>query len=218
MHKINCTNCVNKLTYLLIGCTRVCCANTKTGTILFACSESTTIQTNAYGWCHRSVFSNCTMLQVITITKHLNCFIQMLLLIFRDETTTVNRQPEFTQLDIELSFTQPESIMTLIENVLVNSWPKELPKIPNTFKQMTYAQAMETYGSDKPDTRSKEFLVRHIHFISIANRKCNAYSNFSSIMSQILFNKMKKMLVLLPTQSCYRNKLLNRSKWYMKRF
>lgn len=77
----------------------------------------------------------------------------------RDETTTVNRQPEFTQLDIELSFTQPESIMKLIENVLVNSWPNELPKIPNTFKRMTYEQAMETYGSDKPDIRSSEFLV-----------------------------------------------------------
>lgn len=71
----------------------------------------------------------------------------------------MNRQPEFTQLDIELSFTQPDAIMQLIENVLSNSWPKELPKIPAQFNRMTYKQAMETYGSDKPDTRSSELLV-----------------------------------------------------------
>ncbi|XP_055296387.1 aspartate--tRNA ligase, mitochondrial isoform X3 [Sitodiplosis mosellana] len=81
---------------------------------------------------------------------------------YRDETTTVNRQPEFTQLDIELSFTQPESIMKLIENVLVNSWPKGLPQISNTFRRMTYEEAMETYGSDKPDTRSTEFLLKNV--------------------------------------------------------
>lgn len=74
----------------------------------------------------------------------------------------MNRQPEFTQLDIELSFTQPESIMELIENVLVNSWPKELPQIPNKFRRMTYQEAMETYGSDKPDTRSTEFLLKNV--------------------------------------------------------
>lgn len=71
----------------------------------------------------------------------------------------MNRQPEFTQLDIELSFTQPESIMRLIENVLLNCWPQHLPNISLPFKRMTYEYAMETYGSDKPDTRSNEFLV-----------------------------------------------------------
>lgn len=88
----------------------------------------------------------------------------------RDETTTVNRQPEFTQLDIELSFTQPESIMRLIENVLAHCWPQHLSKIVLPFKQMTYQQAMETYGSDKPDTRTNEFLV-----IFTDEIKCNRY-------------------------------------------
>lgn len=103
----------------------------------------------------------------------------------RDETTTVNRQPEFTQLDVELSFTQPESIMKLIENVLVNSWPGELPKIPSTFKRMTYEEAMETYGSDKPDIRSNEFLVSFTHAFSFQIENKTNFSNFSSKMSQI---------------------------------
>lgn len=85
-------------------------------------------------------------------------------IICRDETTTVNRQPEFTQLDLELSFTQPESILKLIENVLLNSWPKELPQIPISFRRMTYENAMGTYGSDKPDTRSTEFLVINYYY------------------------------------------------------
>lgn len=76
-----------------------------------------------------------------------------------DETTTVNRQPEFTQLDIELSFTQPDYIMTLIERVLKHSWPTDLNSISTPFKRMTFKDAMENYGSDKPDTRCNQFLV-----------------------------------------------------------
>lgn len=76
-----------------------------------------------------------------------------------DETTTVNRQPEFTQLDIELSFTKPDYILELIENVLRYSWPCELNSISTPFKRMTFNDAMDKYGSDKPDTRSDEFLV-----------------------------------------------------------
>lgn len=78
---------------------------------------------------------------------------------FSDETTTPNRQPEFTQLDIELSFTQPNDIMNLIENVFLQSWPKEFSAITAPFRRMTFNEAMDRYGSDKPDTRYSNFLV-----------------------------------------------------------
>ncbi|KAJ6649972.1 Aspartate--tRNA ligase, mitochondrial [Pseudolycoriella hygida] len=71
---------------------------------------------------------------------------------YRDETTRPDRQPEFTQLDIELSFSDREHIMTLVENILTYCWPDK-SKISTPFQRITYEEAMEKYGSDKPDTR-----------------------------------------------------------------
>lgn len=71
---------------------------------------------------------------------------------FRDEATRPDRQPEFTQLDIELSFTDREGIMKLVENILAFCWPDKT-KISTPFERIAYSEAMEKYGSDKPDTR-----------------------------------------------------------------
>lgn len=71
---------------------------------------------------------------------------------FSDETTRPDRQPEFTQLDIELSFTDRDHIITLVENILTYSWP-DRSKIVTPFERITYDEAMEKYGCDKPDTR-----------------------------------------------------------------
>ncbi|CAK5024662.1 unnamed protein product [Meloidogyne enterolobii] len=64
---------------------------------------------------------------------------------YRDEPTKPNRQPEFTQLDLELSFTNQEKIICLIEQILINSWPKELeqhkPTVP--FPRLDYAEAVK---------------------------------------------------------------------------
>lgn len=72
---------------------------------------------------------------------------------YRDEATRPDRQPEFTQLDIELSFTDRESIMSLVEAILVNCWPESNGTLSTPFQKMTYDEAMEKYGSDKPDIR-----------------------------------------------------------------
>lgn len=71
---------------------------------------------------------------------------------YRDEATRKDRQPEFTQLDIELSFSDREKIMELVENIVQRSWPGD-SRITVPFQRLTYAEAMETYGSDKPDLR-----------------------------------------------------------------
>lgn len=73
---------------------------------------------------------------------------------FSDEGSRPDRQPEFTQLDIELSFTDRESIFQLIENTLVHCWPKDHQgEVKRPFARITYNEAMEKYGTDKPDTR-----------------------------------------------------------------
>ncbi|KAH8241012.1 hypothetical protein KR026_010232 [Drosophila bipectinata] len=80
---------------------------------------------------------------------------------YRDEATRPDRQPEFTQLDVELSFTNRDDIMQLIEEVLRYSWPKDLPRLQTPFRRITYEEAMEKYGVDKPDTRFG-FLLNNV--------------------------------------------------------
>lgn len=70
---------------------------------------------------------------------------------YRDESTRPDRQPEFTQLDIELSFTDREKIISMIEELIVYCLPDSKINIP--FQQIKYDDAMEFYGSDKPDIR-----------------------------------------------------------------
>lgn len=70
---------------------------------------------------------------------------------YRDESTRPDRQPEFTQLDIELSFTDREKIISMIEELIVYCLPESGINLP--FQQIKYDEAMELYGSDKPDIR-----------------------------------------------------------------
>ena len=73
---------------------------------------------------------------------------------FRDEDLRADRQPEFTQLDVELSFGDAEDVMALTEDVVARIW-SELAghELPRPVRRMTYAEAMGRYGSDKPDLR-----------------------------------------------------------------
>ncbi|HMQ09903.1 MAG TPA: aspartate--tRNA ligase [Oligoflexia bacterium] len=74
---------------------------------------------------------------------------------FRDEDLRADRQPEFTQLDMEISFAHEDLIFNLIEKMMAHVWTNVLNKaLPEAqFERMSYVQAMEEYGSDKPDLR-----------------------------------------------------------------
>ncbi len=72
---------------------------------------------------------------------------------FRDEDLRADRQPEFTQIDIEASFIQREDILALAEGLIGAIWHEAGHAIPAPFERMTYADAMESYGCDRPDLR-----------------------------------------------------------------
>ncbi len=79
---------------------------------------------------------------------------------FRDEDLRADRQPEFTQLDIETSFLAEQDIQDLMEEMIRQVFKQMLGvELPHPFPRMTYAEAMNRYGSDKPDLRSPLELV-----------------------------------------------------------
>lgn len=78
---------------------------------------------------------------------------------YRDEGSKPDRQPEFTQVDIEMSFVDQAGVMSLIEGLVQFSWPEDKGQINVPFPTLTYEEAMRDYGVDKPDTRFGMKLV-----------------------------------------------------------
>jgi len=86
---------------------------------------------------------------------------------FRDEDFRADRQPEFTQLDIEMSFIDQADILAVAEKLLVKIWKEAVGhEIKLPIRHMTYADAMQNYGSDKPDLRFDLQLVEQTAFFA----------------------------------------------------
>jgi len=86
---------------------------------------------------------------------------------FRDEDFRADRQPEFTQLDIEMSFIDQADILAVAEKLLVKVWKEAVGyDIPTPIRHMTYADAMQNYGSDKPDLRFDLQLIEQTPFFA----------------------------------------------------
>ncbi|MGH3366190.1 MAG: aspartate--tRNA ligase [Nocardioidaceae bacterium] len=78
---------------------------------------------------------------------------------YRDEDFRADRQPEFTQLDIEMSFVERDDVIALSEEILVALWKLVGYDVPTPLPRMTYAEAMARFGTDKPDLRMGQELV-----------------------------------------------------------
>ena len=78
---------------------------------------------------------------------------------FRDEDLRADRQPEFTQVDIEMSFVEQDDVMGALEEVLADAFGRMGVEMPTPLRRIQYWDAMDTYGSDKPDTRYGMHLV-----------------------------------------------------------
>ncbi|CAA6806100.1 MAG: Aspartyl-tRNA synthetase (EC @ Aspartyl-tRNA(Asn) synthetase (EC [uncultured Sulfurovum sp.] len=109
---------------------------------------------------------------------------------FRDEDLRADRQPEFTQIDVEMSFCDQEDVIGVAEKLIHNIFDKCGFEIPTKFTRMAYMDAMENYGSDKPDMR---YDLKMVDVIDIFERCDNEI--FSNIAKDSKKNRIKALKV-----------------------
>lgn len=107
---------------------------------------------------------------------------------FRDEDLRADRQPEFTQIDVEMSFCDQEDVIKVAEKLIYDTFTACGKEVPTTFPRITYADAMEKYGSDKPDLR---FDMAMVDVIDIFANSTNEI--FASIAKDTKNNRIKAL-------------------------
>ncbi|MBN2768698.1 MAG: aspartate--tRNA ligase [Campylobacterales bacterium] len=109
---------------------------------------------------------------------------------FRDEDLRADRQPEFTQIDVEMSFCQQEDVIAIAEKLLYDIFSECGFNVPSTFKRITYTEAMERYGSDKPDMRYDLAMVDMIDIFARCDNEI-----FANISKDLKKNRIKALKV-----------------------
>ncbi|TQV62528.1 MAG: aspartate--tRNA ligase [Sulfurovum sp.] len=109
---------------------------------------------------------------------------------FRDEDLRADRQPEFTQIDVEMSFCNQEDVISVAENLLRAIFSENGFSVPQKFNRMKYNEAMERFGSDKPDMR---YDLSMVDMIDIFDRCDNEI--FTSIAKDKKHNRIKALRV-----------------------
>ncbi|EAK3352595.1 aspartate--tRNA ligase [Campylobacter upsaliensis] len=109
---------------------------------------------------------------------------------FRDEDLRADRQPEFTQIDVEMSFCEQKDVMAVAETFLKDIFTACGKQIRTPFRQMSYKEAMENYGSDKPDLRFDLKLIDVIDIFAKSNNEI-----FTNIAKDPYKNRIKALKV-----------------------
>ena len=129
---------------------------------------------------------------------------------FRDEDFRADRQPEFTQIDIETSFVTQDEIIDLGTNLVRYIWKEVLDvDLPNQFNVMTYKEAMENYGSDKPDLRFDLPLVEFCDYVE--NSDFNVFKN-------TLKEGGRVKAIVCPNGNNYSRKVIDELTSYLKEY
>ena len=129
---------------------------------------------------------------------------------FRDEDFRSDRQPEFTQIDIEMSFVEQDDIVNLGTKLVKTLWNKILNvELPEKFKTLTYNEAMEDYGSDKPDLRFEMPLIEFSDYI---------YSSNFDTFKTILNNHGRVKAIKCPNASKYSRKVIDELTGWLKTY
>ncbi len=130
---------------------------------------------------------------------------------FRDEDLRADRQPEFTQVDIEMSFAGQEEVIAVAERAIKDAFAVTGVNVSLPIKRMTYQKAMETYGSDKPDLRFGLDLV------DVAAEFANSTNEiFARIAADPKANRIKAMNVKGGDEKLSRKKIKELEEFVMK--
>ena len=131
---------------------------------------------------------------------------------FRDEDLRADRQPEFTQIDVEMSFCEQEDVMAVAQNLLVDIFRACGREIHTPFRRMSWQEAMESYGSDKPDLRFGMPLVEVGDlFVDCSNEI------FASIAQDSKANRFKALCVK-GGDSVFTRKSLGEAEEFVRKF